>query len=139
VAQQSPVPDELDRPFWEACNDDRLVLQHCAACAKYRFPPEPRCWACGSDRLPWREVGATGTLYTYAVVHDTPIASLKEDLPYVVGVVEIDDADGVNLVARVRDVPLDAVPVDGRIAITFEPTPGTGQKVPVARSAVPSS
>jgi uncharacterized OB-fold protein len=74
-------------------------------------------------------------LYTYAVVHDTPIALLKADLPYVVGVVEIDGADGANLVVHLPDVPHDAVPIDGRVEIAFEPTPRTGQKVPVGHVA----
>ena len=29
MPKQSPIPDDLDRPFYEAANEDRLVLQYC--------------------------------------------------------------------------------------------------------------
>ena len=102
MPQQSPVPDEIDAPFWEACNGNKMVIQFCNNCDKYRFPPAAECWVCASGPLEWRPVVAAGVLYSYAVIHDTPISTLKPDLPYVVGVIELDDADGVNLVAHLR-------------------------------------
>ena len=34
-----PIPDALSKPFWDAVNEQRLVLQHCAACSKLQYPP----------------------------------------------------------------------------------------------------
>ena len=34
-----PVPDTLSQPFWDAVNQRRLVLQHCAQCDRLQYPP----------------------------------------------------------------------------------------------------
>jgi hypothetical protein len=133
VPRQSPVPDEHDQEFWEACNDGRVVIQYCTSCQSFRFPPAGECWVCGSAALEWRGVSGRGKIYSYAVIHDTPITTLKEDLPYAVAVVEFDDADGVNLVAHLRGVSVGEVQIGAPVVIEFEATPATGQRVPVAR------
>src|SRR5918911_693509 len=43
-----PVPDALSKPFWDAVNEKRLILQHCAACDRLQYPPQPTCQFCGS-------------------------------------------------------------------------------------------
>ena len=41
MPKQSPVPDEVDKPFWDAANEDRLVVQYCVECDRLQHPP--RC------------------------------------------------------------------------------------------------
>ena len=48
MAKQSPIPDELSKPFWDACNEDRLVMQTCTACYRMQYPPDQTCYQCGS-------------------------------------------------------------------------------------------
>ena len=35
-----PVADAVSKPFWDAVNQRRLVLQHCAACDRVQYPPQ---------------------------------------------------------------------------------------------------
>ena len=58
-----PVPDELSKPFWDACNERRLIVQNCTACDRMQYPPQAMCAGCRSaDHLAWREraVGEDG-------------------------------------------------------------------------------
>ena len=48
MAKQGVVPDELTKPFWEAANEGRLVIQNCKACNRLQHPPAPACSQCGS-------------------------------------------------------------------------------------------
>ena len=131
MPKQSPVADELDRPFWDACNEDRLVIQHCTTCDRFQHPPEPACVECGSaDQLEWREVAGRGTIYSYGVVYDTPIASLQEDQPYNVAVIDLDEAPGINMMSHLPGTPVDEVPIGAPVTVVFEVTPGNGQKIP---------
>jgi uncharacterized OB-fold protein len=131
MARQSPIPDELDKPFWDNCNQDRLVLQFCEQCARFQHPPEPECEACGSfDKLAWRAIGGGGTIYSYAVIYDTPITALQEDQPYNAVVVDLDEAPGINIVTQLPGTPADEVPIGAPVEVTFVATPATGQKVP---------
>jgi hypothetical protein len=36
-----PVPGALSKPFWDAVNEKRLVLQHCAACDRLQYLKRP--------------------------------------------------------------------------------------------------
>jgi uncharacterized protein len=132
MPKQSPVAGELDQPFWDACNEDRLVIQYCAACDRFQHPPEPICYQCATPaaQLEWREVSGEGTIYSYGVVYDTPITVLQPDQPYNVAVIALADAPGINLMSHLPGVAVDQVPIDAPVSVFFEVTPGNGQKVP---------
>ena len=131
MPRQSPVPDGVDAPYFEAANEDRLVIQHCSTCDRYQHPPEPACFQCGSaDNLAWRQIGGGGTIYSYGVVHDSPITVLQVDQPYNVAVIELDDCPGINVVSHLPGTPVDEVPIGGKVELMFLRTEATGQKVP---------
>jgi hypothetical protein len=92
-AEQSPIPDGLDRSFCEAANRDRLILQYRPVDDCWPYPPEPtRGGLCGSAGRPeWRRADGSGTSYSYAVVSGTPIASSQLDQPFNSAVIELDD------------------------------------------------
>jgi uncharacterized OB-fold protein len=131
MPKQSPVPNEFDKPFWDACNGNRLVLQYCNSCERFQHPPRPACDRCGSaETWEWKQVNGTGTIYSYAVVYDTPIACLQADQPYNVAVIDLDEAPGINMLSHLPGTPVDDVPIGAKVALMFEVTPATGQKVP---------
>ena len=132
MPKQSPVADEVDKAFWDAANEERLVIQYCTNCDTWQHPPLPFCELCeaGSEKLEWRPAGTTGTIHSYAVVYDTPIAVLQPDLPYNVAVIQLDEAPTVNMLSHLPGVPVDEVPIGAPVRLVFETTPGNGQKVP---------
>ncbi len=131
MPKQSPVPNDLDRPFWDACNEERLVLQYCDSCTRWQHPPEAVCYECKSaEKLRWRENSGAGVIYSFGVIYDTPIASLQFDQPYNVAVIDLDDAPGLNVMSHLPGTPADAVPIGAKVRLIFETTPATGQKVP---------
>ncbi len=34
LERPAPVSNDLTKPFWDACNEQRLVLQNCTACER---------------------------------------------------------------------------------------------------------
>src|SRR5580704_18513025 len=66
-----PVPDALSKPFWDAVNQRRLVLQHCGACDRLQYPPQQACQVCDSAAgLTWKEVEGRGHIASYIVIED---------------------------------------------------------------------
>lgn len=131
MPRQSPIPENLDAPHFEAANEGRLVIQYCSACDRFQHPPEFACYQCGSrGSLSWQEVAGNGSIYSYAVVYDTPIASMQADLPYNVAVIELDDCPGINTLSHLPGTPVDEVPIGGRVELMFVQTEATGQMVP---------
>lgn len=136
MTKQSPVPEAQDAEFWRACNEGRLLLQYCQQCEAFQHPPEATCAGCQtSAHLTWREVSGAGSIHSFAVVYDTPIAVLQPAVPFNVAVIQIDDAPSVNMLSHLPGTPVDEVPMGAQVELTFETTPGTGQKVPEWRVA----
>ena len=129
MPKQSPVPDELDKPFWDACNQGKLVIQKCKACDRLQHPPAAQCAKCGSaEHLEWREVSGRGRIYSYAVMHDTPVTLLFKEQPFNIAIIELEQ--GIKMLSHLPGTPADKVPVGAEVQVVFETTPATGQKVP---------
>lgn len=136
MPKQSPVPDELDKPFYDAANDEKLVIQFCGACSRWQFPPEPACAQCGSaENLSWREIAGRGTIYSYGVVYDSPVAVLQPDQPYNVAVISLDQAPEINMLSHLPGTKPGDVRIGAAVRLMFQETPATGQKVPEWRVA----
>ena len=130
MVKQGVESDELTKPFWDAANEGRLVIQNCKACDRLQNPPEPVCRLCGSgDNLEWKAVSGRGKIYNYCVVYDTPIRSLHDDQPFNLAVIMLDDDPGVQMYSHLPGTPLDEVPVGGIVEVVFEAT-ANGQMVP---------
>ena len=126
-----PVPDDVSKPFWDACNERRLIVQNCTACNRMQYPPQQTCAACGSDHnLEWREVSGRGKILSYVVVHDSPVTMLQNDQPFNVAVIQLEEDPSINMLSHLPGTLVDEVPVGASVQVEFEATPGTGQKVP---------
>lgn len=113
-----PTPSPLAAPFWAALREGELKLQRCAKCGHYNHPPKIICPKCHGRDMAWSPVAQTGTLYSYTVIYRPPTAAFKQDVPYAVGLVDIDGTD-VRLLSSLL-VPLDQIKVGMRIKVVFD-------------------
>jgi len=131
LAKMSPAPDEVSKPFWDACNEDRLIVQNCSACNWLQHPPQPVCSQCGSGaNLGWRDMVGRGKIHGFCIMHDSRIRLLQEDQPFIIAVIELEDAPEIKMFSHLPGTPVDDnVPVGATVKVEYEVTPGTGQKV----------
>lgn len=115
-----PLPDETTSGYWEAARERRLAVQYCSACARFLHLPVAACPACDATTLTWREVSGRATLYSYTVMHDAPAPGFSGTLPYVVGVVELDEQDNLLVTTNLLDVEPDELRVGLPLEVTFE-------------------
>jgi uncharacterized OB-fold protein len=116
-----PVPDEVSKPFWDACNERRLIVQNCAACDRLQYPPQATCAACGSSaQLEWREVSGRGRINGYCVMYDTRIVPLQADQPFNIAVIELEEDPAIKFLSSLPGTPLDEVPVGAAVAVEFQ-------------------
>jgi uncharacterized OB-fold protein len=117
----APVADPLTVPFWDAARKGRLVIQRCQACGELRWPPLVGCPECHGRVATWDEVRPTGTIWSFVVYHRAFAAELKDEIPYTVAMVHLDD--GPYLVGRFEDA--DSPPVIGdQVTAVFTETHG---------------
>ena len=107
-------------PFWEAAARGELLYQECPTCGHRQFYPRALCTACGADPE-WAEASGRGTVHTFTVVRQYGTPPFKDELPYVVAVIELDE--GVRMIGNVTDCAVDAVRVGMAVeayAVEFE-------------------
>ena len=115
-----PVPDAVTQPFWDGVAEGVLRIQRCQACGRPVFYPRAVCPHCTRGELTWVEASGLGTVHTFTVVHRAP-PEHREDVPYVVALVELDE--GVRMMTRLVDVEPSAVAVGlpVEVAVRGEP------------------
>ena len=124
-----PEPDDLSRPFWDAVNEKRLILQHCSGCNLLQYPPKPSCSQCGSDeKLAWREVEGKGHISSYIVIEDGRLDRRIPDQPYNLAVITLDEDPGINFYSNLPGVVVDRVTVGAAVKLVFEEC-GPGQLI----------
>jgi uncharacterized protein len=119
-ADRKPVPEltELNRPFFDAAADGRLSIQQCTVCGKHWFPPARRCPNCLSDRVAWVDVSGKATLWSWIRMHQKYFAGFAEDLPYVVGFVQL--AEGPFMMSMLMDADPESLSCDLPLTVVFD-------------------
>lgn len=89
-------PSDLDsKPWWDALQRQELVLQQCAACARYRWPARSVCNDCGSFDWNWIPAAGQGTVVSWTVTYHSFGPAI--DVPFVVALVRLDDQDDIYI------------------------------------------
>jgi uncharacterized OB-fold protein len=103
-----PKPDiyAKTRPFWEAANQGKLLLQYCKDSGKYQWYPRSGSVHTGKRNIEWREVAGRGTVYAYTV-SVAPWPGHEDRVPYLCALVELQE--GVRILANLVNVMPDDV------------------------------
>ncbi len=115
-----PVPNELSKPFWDAVNEKRLVVQNCAECGALQYPPKPACPDCGSDKLGWKDTSGRGHIATYMVSQDSRLQRRVPDQPFNIALISLDDDPRINFYSNLPGVPVKEVPIGAAVEVVFE-------------------
>ena len=102
-----PRVSAFTRPFWDALAEGRLQTTQCEACGKFSFPPKPFCPHCWHKQVRWAPLAGSGRLYAATTIHAAPTI-FRDDIPYSVGIVDLDE--GLRLACRLQGAvpPLDS-------------------------------
>ena len=101
----APAGDGLDAPYWEAAQEERLLVQRCDGCGLHRWGPEWICHACLGFEAQWVEVEPRGRIYSWERVWHPVHPALTTGCPYVVVLVELPQADNVRMVGNLLGRP----------------------------------
>jgi uncharacterized OB-fold protein len=117
----APIPtgDGMDAPFWEGTRRSEIVMQRCAKCGTFRAP-EWICYNCHSFDGEWVRVSERGTIYAWERPWLPAHPALNEFGPYLVVLVELEDAGGMRLVGNLLGDPLQDVTIGAPVEAAFE-------------------
>jgi len=117
---KKPLPriDEESRGFWEALQRHELYVQRCRSCSTTRFYPRAVCTVCMSSEVEWVRCSGRGTVYSFTVTHQNQSPGFREELPYVLAIVEL--AEGPRVMTNVVGCAAEAVKVGMAVEVVFE-------------------
>ncbi len=100
---EPPSDDDIAAPFWTAIDDEHLVLPRCSVCGRWQWYPDDAGADCAGGELRWEPVPTTGTVHTMTTVERAFLPGGQGDVPFTVAFVELDDVEGVRLVANLAE------------------------------------
>lgn len=113
-----PSIDEVNRPFWDACRQERLVLQRCDDCGQLRYPISTVCPHCLSTEYSWEEVSGRGRIYSFTVFRHAYNEAWRERVPYVVALIALQE--GPFMLTDLPGVAPEDVCVDLPVVAVFD-------------------
>lgn len=113
-----PVVDAESRPFWEAAQAHKLVIQQCSGCNQFIFYPRAVCPHCSGDVLEWRDVSGEGTIHTFTVARRPAGPAFKDDVPYVIALIDL--KEGPRMMSNIVTGDVDSVKIGQSVKVLFE-------------------
>jgi uncharacterized OB-fold protein len=83
--------DEASADFFDAVSAGAIIVLDCGCCGGHRSAASPVCSACGATEATARRACGRGSLVSWTVVERAPHPAFAEVVPYVVGIVELDE------------------------------------------------
>jgi uncharacterized OB-fold protein len=133
-----PVPDERSAGYWAAAAEHVLAVAQCSRCGQSTMPPGPVCPYCQSTDPAFEFVptAGTATVRSWTVVHDAFLPAFRDELPFVLVDVELDDHPNIRLIGRLVDGPDAPLHLGDAVTVDFDDL-GDGMAVPAFALAAP--
>ncbi len=117
----SPVVNNETAPFWDAANEDRLMVKKCLDTGKYFHPPRTFSPFTGSAQTEWIEASGTGTVYSFSI-------SSRTGEPHCIAYITL--TEGPLILSALTDCDFNAVEIGKKVRVKFVPS-ANGQKIPM--------
>jgi uncharacterized OB-fold protein len=122
-----PVPDVDSAAWWDSLRDGVFAIDFCDACQRFQHPPFETCRLCGGP-LALKPVLGTATLYSFIVQRRAMLPGFE--VPYVLGLIELDDQPGLRVSGKVCCGP-EAAAIGMRLQARIEEIGDSGYFAPV--------
>ena len=120
AAYPKPLPEITpeSRPFWDGCRRHEYLVQRCQRCGERQHYPRGVCASCWSADLEWQRSAGRGRIYTFTVVHRTQARGFKDELPYVLAWVDLDE--GVQVLTNIVGADPGALRIGVAVRVVFD-------------------
>lgn len=125
-----PTSDADTKPYWDACAQGELRYQHCETCGRVQCIPRSLCQHCQSPALQWNTSRREGTVLTFTTVYRAPLPVFKEQVPYAIVIVDMDE--GFRVMVNALPAALPNLTMGAKVRIGFQQV--RGMALPVVES-----
>lgn len=100
----------------------------CTKCGKWHFPARLVCDECRGQEFETKAMRRTGKILTYTVIR-VPPAPFKDEAPFAVAVVEMDD--GPRITTQIADWKEDELGIGQKVRLEFRRIQADGEAGPI--------
>ena len=116
-----PRADEFDtQAFWAGTKDKEFRYQQCKQCETVVFYARRHCTGCLDGELEWEVASGRATVYTYSIVRQSYHPFFRNQVPYAVAWVDLEEGPRIlSNIVGVED-PLTEVAIGMPLEIEWE-------------------
>jgi uncharacterized OB-fold protein len=118
IAKPRPKIDNVNRGFWDHARGEKLSVQRCESCSDVHYPGSPVCPKCLSENQSWMPVSGRGTLLSWVRFHRAYWDSFRDELPYLVCLVGLEE--GPLLVSNIVGGDPGENAIGSKVEVVFE-------------------
>lgn len=112
--------------FWQAANEERLLLKRCVETGKAFHPPRTFSPFSGLAKTEWIEASGNGTVYSFSV-------TMRNNIPHCIAYIELDE--GPIILSILIECDFEQISIGQKVCVAFASCVN-GQKVPVFTSVI---
>jgi uncharacterized OB-fold protein len=116
-----PRPSARSAPFWEGCQEGRLVLPVCGRCGARALRAFALCPQCQAAALSWEESSGRGSLYSWTIVQRPPHPAFA--VPYAPAIISLDE--GWWVLSAIIGCEIEELREGLRLEVEFHPASDT--------------
>jgi uncharacterized OB-fold protein len=113
-------PGDLDAPHWEGARNGELRIQCCRDCGRFQWGPGYICRHCHSFDLTYETLPGEGRIFSWHRSWHSTVPALKEHLPYIVLLVELDAAPGIRVLGNYAGDQRRGIVIGSPVRAVFE-------------------
>jgi uncharacterized OB-fold protein len=113
-----PIPDADSAPYWDGARQRKLMIQHCRKTDQYFLYSRQLTPGVDDAQVEWVEANGTGTIYSYTVARRPAGAAFKDDVPYVVASITLDE--GARIMTNIVTDDVDSVRIGQKVQVVFD-------------------
>lgn len=114
-----PTPTNDTKPYWDACQQKKLVIQQCRVCEHIQFYPRLMCTNCMNREVSWIEASGKAEVVSYTIVHRPILPAYIKEAPYILAIVQLEE--GPTMMANIINCSLDEISCGMQVTVRFEP------------------
>ena len=107
------------KPFWDACRENKFVIQHCDECGKFQTYYRAFCCHCWGSSMTDVTATGEGTVWGTTVTYRNSTPGWEDAIPYVMAIIEL--SEGVKVVTNIINCDPESVEVGMPVKVTFVP------------------
>jgi hypothetical protein len=104
--------------FWKAASEGKLLIQRGKKTGKLIMYPKKYSPHDYTEEIEWIEASGKGTIYSYSIVHANAPTAFKDELPFVVAIVELEE--GVRMCTNIVDTPFEKISIGSEVTTVFK-------------------